>query len=118
MSDDSLNPNDDRANQDGQDWQLSEIDPNGPPVPVAPRKKRRPLLKTGVISLVGGAGLFALILPSTQAARGSTRSSRLIWEKRQAEIDQAIQDCSSQDAAATNSDEQGQGEHGPAGAGN
>jgi len=49
-------------------------------------------LPWGVVVVVVGGGMWALLGNSTECARGATRSSKLRWELRQAEIDAAAVD--------------------------
>src|SRR5215471_9461480 len=50
-------------------------------------------LPWGVVVVVVGGGMWALLGNSTECARGATRSSKLRWELQQAEID-AAEGCS------------------------
>ena len=60
--------------------------------------KRKPIkreilrgLLTGVgTAILAGGAIFTLMVASTTSTRGSTRSAKLRWQQRQAEIDQAI----------------------------
>jgi len=64
-------------------------DPAGPPVPVS-REQGCSLTATVLSMLAVGVGI-ALIMPAmTGATRGATRSTKLQWEQRQAEIEEAF----------------------------
>jgi hypothetical protein len=72
-------------------------DPSGPPLPM-PKKSFGAQLLTGLgTGTVVVGGLFLAAVATTGSTCGATRSTKLDWETRQAEIAQAVQ----QDAAAT-----------------
>lgn len=51
----------------------------------------------GAVTLtVAGAGVFLLIAGTMQPCMGATRSTRLEWEKRQREIEMAIEEQTDQ----------------------
>ena len=67
-------------------------DPSGPPVPV-----EEAISWTGIavaaISFVACSGIaFVLLGNLSRPTMGSTRSSKLQWEQRRAEVDQAIEE--------------------------
>lgn len=61
-------------------------DPSGPPQAA----KGLGLGAAATIVVVAGGAAFTLMSGQMNACRGATRSSRLVWEERQAEIDAAI----------------------------
>lgn len=66
-------------------------DPMGPPMPICQDKPGCSLTTTVLSLLAVGIGGVLLLLPAiTTPTRGATRSTRLQWEERQAEIDRAI----------------------------
>jgi len=68
------------------------FDPAGPPVPVArTAESAGPGLMTSLLTVIAGSGvLLTMCSLTTQSCRGATRSARLEWERRQAQIEQAI----------------------------
>lgn len=72
------------------DWPRIEVpDPNGPPVPL----KRHPFqftLRSLMVGTLACGGVFAVLSRSnTSNCMGATRSSKLEWDYRQWEIEQA-----------------------------
>ena len=71
-------------------------DPTGPPQPVRDAgtgsNTVTKLVTTTLITLAAVGGVIVVCLPALQSHRtcGATRSSKLQWEQRQIEIDQAI----------------------------
>ncbi len=61
-------------------------DPHGPPTPVAEDDDvLRGLSVLGVV-LVAGGGLLLPMIASTGSTMGATRSTKIQWEQREAEI--------------------------------
>src|SRR5687768_6680652 len=70
----------------------SNLPPDRPKL--KPHSATREMLR-GVLSGVGtaivaGGAIFALLTVQPSTSRGSTRSAKLRWQERQAQIDQAI----------------------------
>ena len=63
-------------------------------IPLRPKSIKREILRgllTGVgTAVLAGGAIFTLMVASTTSTRGSTRSAKLRWQERQAEIDAAI----------------------------
>jgi hypothetical protein len=99
-----------------QQFQIEVPDPCGPPVPV----KRHPFqftLRSLMVGTLACGGVFAVLSRGTMSScHGATRSSRLEWENRQLEIEQAaatsddvVNDQSAQSAPAPDADPRGAG---------
>jgi hypothetical protein len=71
--------------------------PIGEAKPINPRQAKKILKRMGAIVSVaiGGVAAFAFLLAPTRLA-GASRSARLLWQNRQKEINEAIE----QDRAA------------------
>jgi hypothetical protein len=68
------------------------FDPAGPPVPVTGTAEfAGPGLMTSLLTVIAGSGvLLTMCSLTTQRCAGATRSARIEWERRQAQIEQAI----------------------------
>ncbi len=89
-------------------------DPAGPPKPVEKEDDvLRALAVVGVV-LVAGGGLLLPLTASTGATSGATRSAKIQWEQREAEVRQAMaQDDASLPANANqDSSQAGTGDRG------
>lgn len=88
---------------DARDESLANV----PPTPAEPEiVTRAGNLALGAMTLtVAGAGVFLLIAASTSTCMGATRSTKLEWEKRQQEIEQAEREF---EAGQTESDNSGE----------
>jgi len=81
----------DSEQPEGAGPQSEVVDPTGPPVPIC-QEQPGCSLTTTVLSLlaVGVGGLLLFLAAISTRTCGATRSTRLQWEPRQAEIEQAI----------------------------
>jgi len=76
--------------EDRRDDSLANVSPT--PIS-AGESSRMGWLPWGVAVVIVGGGMWALMDNSTGCVRGATRSSKLRWQLRQAEIDAAAIDC-------------------------
>lgn len=83
--------NDPIRNEDGGAPQESLPDPNGPPQPVQQDAMINLLTTGGVVAAVAGS-LFAMTSVIEGPTRGATRSAKLEWESRSAQIEQVFQE--------------------------
>lgn len=89
-AEDGAEPRPLEAEADGVVEGEAVVDPNGPPLP-APRSPAGSALRTGCFVLAGGA-VAALILPVfCSGTMGATRSSRLQWQERERQVEEAFQ---------------------------
>lgn len=71
-------------------------DPSGPPTPVEAADPVLNTISALGVGAVAVAGLCLAAMATTRPTMGATRSAKLEWERRQAQVEQAIQ---AQDAA-------------------
>ncbi|PHS19056.1 MAG: hypothetical protein COA78_01445 [Blastopirellula sp.] len=67
-------------------------DPSGPPQAVTQQNPVMNFVGRSFTLLVAGGGLSVFVASAMLPTVGATCSSKLEWEQRQAQIDQAIQD--------------------------
>ncbi|HYW80073.1 MAG TPA: hypothetical protein VE890_10880 [Thermoguttaceae bacterium] len=70
--------------------QVEVPDPTGPPVPICQEQPGCSLTTTVLSLLAVGVGVLLFLPAIGTRTCGATRSTRLQWEQRQAEIDRAI----------------------------
>ncbi|REK19465.1 MAG: hypothetical protein DWQ37_01315 [Planctomycetota bacterium] len=70
-----------------------------PPAPVPAASAERPVGKGLLILLTSVAGVGAMVLfgMSSRTTHGATRSSKLEWEQRQLEIEEAVRDAQAEE---------------------
>lgn len=86
--------NDDRFTEQPEEGDVpADVpDPSGPPVPLA-KTVSWTGLAVATVSVVACSGIaFVMLRSLTAPTMGATRSAKLQWEERRAEIDQVIEE--------------------------
>jgi len=70
--------------------QEEQLQPSGPPVPVEKTESTGFLVGMFVLELVIGGMILSAVLAPMGRTSGARRSTKLDWQQRQCEIDEAI----------------------------